>query len=70
MFHLLEVREAGVDDLVAWMRHTPVYRTVMRQAGIDDAASARWAASHVRRLVDDGVLLQHEQRVAVRPQAH
>jgi glyoxylase-like metal-dependent hydrolase (beta-lactamase superfamily II) len=70
MFHLLEVREAGVDELVAWMRHTPVYRTVMRRAGIDDSTSARWAASHVRRLVDDGVLLQHEERVAVRPQAH
>jgi glyoxylase-like metal-dependent hydrolase (beta-lactamase superfamily II) len=69
MFHLLEVREAGVDVLVAWMRNTPIYRNMMQRAGVDERTSARWAASHVRRLVDDGVLLQREDRVAVRPQA-
>jgi hypothetical protein len=69
MFHLLEVREAGLDELVAWMRHTPIYRSVARRAGLDEAAAADWAAGHVRRLVDDGVLLERGDRVAVRPQA-
>jgi len=69
MFHLPEVREASVEDLVAWMRNTPIYRTVMERAGLDDAASTRWAVGHVRRLVDEGVLLERESRVAVRPQA-
>ena len=69
MFHLLEVREAGVEELVTWMRRTPIYRTVVRRAGLDEAGAAEWAASHVRRLVDDGVLLEHDDRVAVRPQA-
>ncbi|MEO5687502.1 MAG: MBL fold metallo-hydrolase [Burkholderiaceae bacterium] len=69
MFHLLEVRDAGVDDLVAWMCRTPIYRTVVRRAGLDEAGATGWAALHVRRLVDDGVLLEHDGRVAVRPQA-
>ena len=69
MFHLLEVREAGFDELVAWMRQTPIYRTVARRAGLDEAGGAEWAVSHVRRLVDDGVLLEQGDRVAVRPQA-
>jgi glyoxylase-like metal-dependent hydrolase (beta-lactamase superfamily II) len=69
MFHLLEVRQAGFDELVAWMRQTPIYRTVARRAGLDEAGAAGWAASHVRRLVDDGLLLQQDGRVAVRPQA-
>jgi glyoxylase-like metal-dependent hydrolase (beta-lactamase superfamily II) len=69
MFHLLEVRQAGFDELVAWMRQTPIYRTVARRAGLDEAGAADWAASHVRRLVDDGVLLEHDGHVAVRPQA-
>ena len=69
MFHLLEVREARVDDLVAWMCRTPIYATVVRRAGLGQAGAVVWAAGHVRRLVDDGVLLEHEGRVAVRPQA-
>jgi glyoxylase-like metal-dependent hydrolase (beta-lactamase superfamily II) len=69
MFHLLEVRESGFDDLVAWMGRTPIYRTVAGRAGLDDAAAAAWAATQVRRLVDEGVLLQHDARVSVRPQA-
>ncbi len=68
MFHLLEVREAGFDSLVGWMRQTPIYRTVARRAGLDEAGAADWAVSHVRRLVDEGVLLQHGDQVAVRPQ--
>lgn len=69
MFHLLEVREAGAAELVDWMCRTPIYRTVARRSGMDDARAAEWAAGHVRRLVDDGVLLEHEGRVAVRAQA-
>jgi glyoxylase-like metal-dependent hydrolase (beta-lactamase superfamily II) len=69
MFHLLEVREAGFDELVAWMRQTPIYRTVASRAGLDEAGAADWAASHVRRLAAEGVLLEHDGRVAVRPQA-
>ena len=69
MFHLLEVREAGFDELVAWMRQTPIYRTVARRAGLDEVGAADWAASHVRRLIDDGVLLERGDQVAVRPQA-
>ena len=69
MFHLLEVREAGFEELVRWMCATPVYRMVAARAGLDDAAAADWAAGHVRRLVDDGVLLAHDDLVAVRPQA-
>lgn len=68
MFHLLEVREAGLDELVGWMQLTPIYRTVARRAGLDEAGAADWAASHVRRLAADGVLLVHDGRVAVRPQ--
>ena len=69
MFHLLEVREAGFHELVSWMRRTPIYRTVARRAGLDDAGAADWAAGQLRRLVADGVLLEHDDRVAVRPQA-
>lgn len=69
MFHLLEVREAGFEELVRWMCATPVYRAVAARAGLDDAAAAAWAAGHVRRLVDDGVLLEHDDLVAVRPRA-
>jgi glyoxylase-like metal-dependent hydrolase (beta-lactamase superfamily II) len=69
MFHLLEVREAGFEELVAWMRQTPIYRIVARRAGLDEAGATAWAAGHVRRLVADGVLLEHDERVAVRPQA-
>jgi glyoxylase-like metal-dependent hydrolase (beta-lactamase superfamily II) len=69
MFHLLEVREAPFDELVAWMRQTPIYRTVAQRGGLDEAGSAAWAAGQLRRLVDDGVLVQHQDRVAVRPQA-
>jgi len=68
MFHLLEVREAGFAELVAWMQRTPIYRAVARRAGLDDAGAAAWAVTHVRRLVDDGALLEHEGRIAV--QAH
>ena len=68
MFHLLEVRELGFADLVAWMLRTPIYRTVARRAGLDDAGASRWATAQLRRLVDDGVLLEQEGRVAV--QAH
>ena len=69
MFHLLEVREAHFDDLVRWMRRTPIYRTVAHRAGLDDAGAAGWAAAQVRRLVADGVLVEHGDQVAVRPQA-
>ncbi len=69
MFHLLEVRQAGFDELVAWMRQTPIYRIVARRAGLDEAGATDWAASQVRRLVDDGVLLEHDGHVSVRPQA-
>ena len=69
MFHLLEVREAGFDALVACMCRTPIYRSVARRAGLDDAGATDWAASHVRRLIGEGVLLEHDGHVAVRPQA-
>jgi glyoxylase-like metal-dependent hydrolase (beta-lactamase superfamily II) len=69
MFHLLEVRQAPFDELVAWMRQAPIYRTVAHRAGLDEAGAAAWAVSHVRRLIDDGVLLQHDELVAVLPQA-
>jgi glyoxylase-like metal-dependent hydrolase (beta-lactamase superfamily II) len=70
MFHLLEVRRASFDGLVEWMRRTPIYCAVARRAGFDDAGAAAWAVSHLRRLIDDGVLLQQGEQVAVRPQAH
>lgn len=69
MFHLLEVRAAGFEELVRWMCATPIYRAVATRAGLDDAAAAEWAAGHLRRLVGDGVLLEHDDLVAVRPQA-
>jgi glyoxylase-like metal-dependent hydrolase (beta-lactamase superfamily II) len=69
MFHLLEVRQARFDDLVGWMRQTPIYRTVAQRRGLDEAGSAAWASSHVRRLIDDGVLVQHGELVGVQPQA-
>ncbi len=69
MFHLLEVRQGGFDELVTWMRQTPIYRTVAHRAGLDETGAADWAASHVRRLVDEGVLVQSGDQVAVRPQA-
>ena len=69
MFHLLEVRQAGFDELVDWMRRAPIYRTVAQRAGLDDAGAAEWAAGHVRRLIDDGVLARHGDQVAVQPQA-
>jgi glyoxylase-like metal-dependent hydrolase (beta-lactamase superfamily II) len=65
MFHMLEVREVGFGELVAWMLRTPIYRGTARRAGLDDAGAAQWAATQVRRLVDDGALIEHEDRVAV-----
>ena len=70
MFHLLEVRELGVADLVAWMLRTPIYRIVARRAGLDDAGAAHWAAAQVRRLVDEGTLQERGGRVAVPSDAH
>ncbi len=69
MFHLLEVRAAALDDLVRWMQATPIYRIVARRAGLDHDGAAGWALAHVRRLVDEGVLIQEESSVAVRRQA-
>ncbi len=69
MFHLLDIRSAGYADLVDWMCRTPIYRTVAQRAGLDDAGASAWAADHVRRLVDEGVLVQHGGRVAVQAQA-
>jgi len=69
MFHLLEVREGAFAGLVDWMCRTPVYRMVARRAGMDEAQAAAWAGTLLRRLVDDGILLEHDGRVAVRPLA-
>ena len=69
MFHLLEVREGGFGELVDWMCRTPIYRAVARRAGMDEARATAWASTHLRRLVDDGVLVERDGRVAVRPQA-
>jgi len=69
MFHLLEVRRAGFDELVAWMDKTPIYRIVAPRAGFDEARFTAWAAGHVRGLVDDGVLIEQDGQVVVRPQA-
>ena len=70
MFHLLEVRELGFAELVAWMLRTPIYRTVARRAGLDDAGASQWAAAQVRRLVDEGALVELGGRVAVPSHAH
>ena len=70
MFHLLEVRDADAQALVDWMLATPIYRVVAARAGFDDAGSIAWAAAHVRRLVDEGVLVERDGRVGVRPQSH
>jgi glyoxylase-like metal-dependent hydrolase (beta-lactamase superfamily II) len=69
MFRMLEVREADIADVLDWMRRTPIYLTVARRAGLDDAGVVAWTASHVQRLVDDGVLLRRGDQVTVRPQA-
>ena len=69
MFHLLEVRSAGAEALVDWMLATPIYRVVARRAGFDHDAAVAWAWTHVRRLVDEGVLVEHDGQVAVQPQA-
>jgi glyoxylase-like metal-dependent hydrolase (beta-lactamase superfamily II) len=70
MFHLLEVRELAFTALVDWMLRTPIYRTVARRAGLDESAAADWAATQVRRLVDDGALLEQDGHVAVPAHAH
>jgi glyoxylase-like metal-dependent hydrolase (beta-lactamase superfamily II) len=69
MFHLLEVRSGEAEALVAWMEGTPVYRMIARSAGVADEASADWARAHVRRLVDEGVLVTQGDTVAVPLQA-
>jgi glyoxylase-like metal-dependent hydrolase (beta-lactamase superfamily II) len=69
MFHLLEVRSAPIDSLVAWMSATPIYRTVAHRAGLEGSRLTAWARSHVRRLIDDGNLLERDGHVAVSPQA-
>jgi len=69
MFHLLEVRQARFEDLVAWMLGAPIYRTVALRAGLDEPASTAWARSQVQRLIDDGVLVQDGELVGVQPQA-
>ena len=69
MFHLLEVRQAAAAELVAWMQRVPVYRLLARRAGLDDAGTRAWAMAHIRRLVDDGMLIEQDGQVAVLPQA-
>jgi len=69
VFHLLEIGAAPAQALVDWMLATPIYRTAAERAGRSPATIADWAWSHVRRLVDDGVLAEQDGRVAVRPQA-
>jgi len=70
MFHLLDVREAGIDELVDWMRVTPIQRSIARLAGLDEVGGAAAAArGHVQRLVDDGVLVARDGRVRVPAQA-
>jgi len=70
MFHLLDVREASIVELVEWMQATPIYRIVARRAGLDVATAADRARAHVRRLVDDGALVERDGRVSVLPQAY
>ena len=69
MFHLLEVRQADFHDLIDWMQQAPIYRAVARRAGLSDAGAKGWAAGHLRRLIDDGVLVERDNLVAVQPQA-
>ena len=68
MFHLLEIREGRFGELVEWMCRTPIYRVVARDAGMGGGASATWATTLLRRLVDDGVVLERDGCVSVRPQ--
>jgi glyoxylase-like metal-dependent hydrolase (beta-lactamase superfamily II) len=65
MFHLLEVRSAPFEKLVAWMAATPVYPLIARRAGVEGAAATDWARAHVLRLVDEGVLRRVGEIVAV-----
>jgi len=65
MFHLLEVRSASLEALVAWMAATPVYPLIARRAGVTEAASAYWARAHVLRLVDEGALRRRGDLVEV-----
>jgi glyoxylase-like metal-dependent hydrolase (beta-lactamase superfamily II) len=69
MFHLLEVRSASLDTLVAWMAATPVYPLIARRAGVAETASADWARAHVLRLVDEGALRRRGDLVEVPEQA-
>jgi glyoxylase-like metal-dependent hydrolase (beta-lactamase superfamily II) len=70
MFHLLDVREAGIDALVAWVMATPVCRLIAPRAGIAGEDLNGWARSLVQRLVDDGSLEGAAGRVRVPDQAH
>jgi glyoxylase-like metal-dependent hydrolase (beta-lactamase superfamily II) len=70
VFHLLEVSAAPAPALVDWMLATPIYGVAARRMGLSPEAAHDWAWSHVRRLVDDGVLMEQDGRVAVRPQGH
>ena len=56
MYHLLEVREAPVDALVAWMCGTPVFGDAAARSGLPAGARAGWAREVVEGLVRQGVL--------------
>lgn len=56
MFHMLEVRRQGHEELVTWVKSTPIFKRLMRQPP-GETADARTAASTVvERLLLDSVL--------------
>jgi glyoxylase-like metal-dependent hydrolase (beta-lactamase superfamily II) len=65
MFHLLEVREDAADVLADWMAATPVFGPIGRRAGVAAGDLRAWAADHVQRLVDEGILEARDGRVRV-----
>lgn len=69
MFRLLEIRSAPIEDLTAWMLRTPIFRMMACRNGLDRELATGWARDHIRRMVDDGALLEDGSSISVRPQA-
>lgn len=62
MFHLLERRCAGVDELRAWLLAVPLFRAM--------GARAPWAATVIDRLVAGGALERVEDEVRIPGHCH
>jgi glyoxylase-like metal-dependent hydrolase (beta-lactamase superfamily II) len=65
MFHMLEVRRQAHDDLISWVRGTPIFKRLVMLPDRPHEDSLTAASAVVERLVRDGVLQREGSDVRV-----